>query len=224
VPGSDRYEDRAAMDTRPAELTVGAFIAQMASSAPTPGGGSAAALAGAMGAALVQMVVGLTTGRPDATPIEDELHELALAAAGFQSELLQLVENDAAAYASVIAARRLPRETERERELRRVQIDAAMRDATRSPLHIAERASEVLALAERLAPIGNRNAISDAGVAGLLAAVSLRGGALNVRINLPFLPDDEPLRREAGERVEALLAGLDEREAALRSAVDERLG
>ncbi len=212
------------MDTRPAELTVGAFVAQMASSAPTPGGGSAAALAGAMGAALVQMVVGLTTGRSDAEPIEDELHELALAAAGFQSELLQLVEVDAAAYASVIAARRLPRETERERELRRVQIDAAMREATRSPLHITERANEVLGLAERLAPIGSRNAISDAGVAGLLAATALRGGALNVQINLPYLRDDEPLRREAAERVDELLAGLDQREAALRAAVSERLG
>ena len=212
------------MDFRPAELTVSAFIERLASKAPTPGGGSAAALAGAMGAALVQMVVALTTGRADAEPVEDELRELALAAAGFQSELLQLVEHDAAAYASVIAARRLPRGTERERELRRVQIDAAVRDATRSPLHIAERAHEVLGLAERLAPIGSRNAISDAGVAGLLAAAALRGGALNVRINLPFLPDDEPLRIDAGERVDALLAGLDEREAALRAAVAERLG
>jgi formiminotetrahydrofolate cyclodeaminase len=212
------------MDTRPAELTVEAFMGQLASSAPTPGGGSAAALAGAMGAALVHMVVELTTGRPDAEPVEDELRDLALAAAGFQSELLQFVENDAAAYASVVAARRLPRGSERERELRRVQIDAAVRDATRSPLHIAERASEVLALAERLAPIGNRNAISDVGVAGLLASVALRGGALNVRINLPSLPDDDPLRREAGDRVDALLAGLDDREAALRAAVAERLG
>lgn len=212
------------MDTRPDELTVEAFMGQLASSAPTPGGGSAAALAGAMGAALVHMVVELTTGRPDAEPVEDELRDLALAAAGFQSELLQFVENDAAAYASVVAARRLPRDSERERELRRVQIDAAVRDATRSPLHIAERASEVLALAERLAPIGNRNAISDVGVAGLLASVALRGGALNVSINLPSLPDDDPLRREAGDRVDALLAGLDDREAALRAAVAERLG
>ena len=211
------------MDSRPAELTVGAFVGQLASGAPTPGGGSAAALAGALGAALVQMVVALTTGRPGAEPHEDELRELALAAAGFQSELLQLVENDAAAYASVLAARRLPRETERERELRRMQIDAAVREATRSPLHIAERAAEVLELAERLAPIGSRNAISDVGVAGLLAAAALRGGALNVWINLPYLPDDEPLRREAGDRVGTLLTDLDAREAALRAAVDERL-
>ena len=212
------------MDTRPSDLTVGAFIEQLASDAPAPGGGSASALAGAMGAALVQMVVSLTTGRGDAASVEDDLRELGLAAAGFQSELLQLVEIDAAAYASVIAARRLPRETDRERELRRQQIDAAVREATRSPLIIAERAHEVLGLAERLAPIGSRNAISDAGVAGLLAGAALRGAALNVRINLPYLPEDEPLRDEAGARVDELLSGLEAREAALRAAVAERLG
>lgn len=212
------------MDTRPSELSVGAFIGQLASDAPAPGGGSASALAGAMGAALVQMVVALTSGRPDAADVEDDLRELGLAAAGFQSELLQLVEIDAAAYASVVAARRLPRGTDRERELRRVQIDAALREATRAPLTIADRADAVLKLAQRLAPIGSRHAISDAGVAGLLAAAALRGAALNVRINLPYLPEDQPLRREAGDRVDELLTGLDEREAALRAAVAERLG
>lgn len=212
------------MDTRPSELSVGAFIGQLASDAPTPGGGSASALAGAIGAALVQMVVALTTGRAEAAEVQDDLRELGLAAAGFQSELLQLVEIDAAAYGSVVAARRLPRGTDRERQLRHAQIDAAVREATRAPLTIAERAEAVLKLAERLAPIGSRNAISDVGVAGLLAAAALRGAALNVRINLPSLPEDEPLRREAGQQVDELLTGLDEREAALRAAVAERLG
>jgi formiminotetrahydrofolate cyclodeaminase len=181
-------------------------------------------LAGALGAALVHMVVALTTGRADAAEDEDELREIGLAAAGFRSELLQLVEIDAAAYAAVIAARRLPKSTDRERELRRVQIDAAIREATRAPLTIAQRAEAVLTLAERLVPIGNRNAISDAGVAGLLAAAALRGGALNVRINLPYLPEAEPLRRDATARLAELSDGLDGRESALRAAVNERLG
>ena len=93
-----------------------------------------------------------------------------------------------------------------------------------SPLTIADRADQVLKLAERVAPIGNRNAISDVGVAGVLAATAIRGAALNVRINLPSLPDEDPLRREANERLDEILAGLEEREAALRSVVDERLG
>lgn len=211
------------MDTRLSELTLDAFIGRLGSDAPAPGGGSASALAGAIGASLVQMVVALTSGRAGAELAENDLRELGLAAAGFQSELLQLVDTDAAAYASVIAARRLPRATDRERELRRVQIDAAVREATRAPLTIAQRAEAVLKLAERLAPIGNRNAISDAGVAGLLAAAALRGAALNVQINLPYLPEDEPLRRDAAQRVGELLDGLDVREAALRAAVAERL-
>lgn len=212
------------METRPSELGVGAFIEALASDAPAPGGGSASALAGAMGAALVQMVVGLTSGRPGAREAEGDLRALGLAAAGFQSELLQLVELDAAAYASVVAARRLPRDTERARELRRVQVEAALRDATRSPLTIAERAEAVLKLAERLAPIGSRNAVSDAGVAGLLAVAAMRGAALNVRINLADLPADEPLRGEAAARVDELLDGLEGREVALGAAVAERLG
>lgn len=212
------------MDTRPSELNVQDFMGELASEAPAPGGGSASALAGAMAAALVQMVVRLTSGRAEAADVEDDLRELGLAAAGFQSELLQLVDIDAAAYGSVIAARRLPRESDRERQSRRVQIDAAVREATRSPLIIAERSHEVLRLAERLAPIGSRNAVSDVGVGGLLAAAALRGAALNVRINLPSLAQEEPLRREAGERVDQLLDGLEEREATLRAAVAERLG
>lgn len=211
------------MDTRLGELTLDVFIGKLGSDAPAPGGGSASALAGAMAASLVQMVVALTSGRAGGEVAENDLRELGLAAAGFQSELLQLVDTDAAAYASVIAARRLPRATDRERELRRVQIDAAVREATRAPLTIAQRAEAVLKLAERLAPIGNRNAISDAGVAGLLATAALRGAALNVQINLPYLPEEEPLRRDAAQRVDELLDGLEVREAALRAAVAERL-
>lgn len=212
------------MDLRPTKISVEAFLERLASDDPAPGGGSASALAGAMAAALVEMVVGLSAGRAGAADHEEELRELGLTAAGLQSELTQLVETDAAAYASVIAARRLPRETERERELRRVQIDAAVRDATRAPLHIAERAAEVFAAAERLAPIGSRNAISDVGVAAALAGAALRGAALNVRINLPHLAADEPLRDEARRRLDELLDRLDERESRLRAAVEERIG
>ncbi len=211
------------MDSPLSELTISDFLQRLSTDAPAPGGGSASAIAGAIGAALVQMVVSLTRDRPTAAGHEDALREIGLGAAGFQSELLHLADTDATAYASVVAARRLPRDSDRDRENRRVQIDAAVREATRAPLHVAVRAAQTLELAERLAPIGNRNAISDVGVAGLLAAAAIRGAALNVRINLPFLPDDAPLRRDAGAAVDRLLDGLEEREAALRAAVAERL-
>ncbi|MCV0403065.1 MAG: cyclodeaminase/cyclohydrolase family protein [Chloroflexi bacterium] len=211
------------MDERLVDLSARDLIARLATSDPVPGGGSAAALAGAMGAALVGMVVELTTGRPAAEAHEPELTEIGVAAAQYQSELLSLADADASAYATVVAARRLPRDTDREREARKVQVDAALREAIRVPLSISRAASEVLTLAERLVPIGNRNAISDVGVAALMAVTALRGAALNVQINLPYLADGEALAVDAETELGTLLQAVDERAEAIRDAVAERL-
>jgi formiminotetrahydrofolate cyclodeaminase len=166
------------------------------------------------------MVVALTAGRRAAAAHETELAEIAVAAAGLQSELLNLVELDAVAYDGVVRARRLPRETDLERQARAVQIAAATREATSAPLQTARLAEQVLSLAERLAPIGSRNAISDVGVGALLAAAALRGAVLNVRINLPALDVDDALRTDAADGVERLLDGLDARERAIREQVE----
>ena len=211
------------MDTRLTEISVRELLARLASDAPVPGGGSASALAGALAAALVNMVVELTAGRSEAAEHEAALAEISLAAASLRSELTRLVDADAAAYASVIAARRLPRGSDLERDARRVQLEAAIREATRAPLATARSASDVLELAERLAPIGNRNAISDVGVAALLAAGAIRGAILNVRINLPYVANDV-LRGEADAEIAGLSAGLEERERSARDAVAGRLG
>ena len=205
------------------ELPVRDLIERLATSEPVPGGGSASAMAGAIGAALVHMVVELTVGRPGSEGHEEALTRIGTGSAGWQSELLNLAEVDATAYDAVVRARRLPRATDRERELRAFQVAAALREATRAPLATARAASEVLGLAELLAPIGNRNAISDVGVAALLAGAALRGAALNVEINLPYLAEDEPLRGEAAEELAGLLAIADERERAVRIAVAGRL-
>ena len=206
------------------DLPAPELIERMASGDPIPGGGSAAALAGAMGAGLLRMVVALTSGRPAAADDERELTEIAMGAANCQSELLNLVELDAVAYDGVIRARRLPRATDLERETRAVQVAAATREATRAPLQTARLAEQVLSLAERLAPIGSRNAISDAGVGALLAVAALRGAVLNVQINLPYLDADDALRTIAVDELERLLGGLDERERAIREQVEGQLG
>jgi len=211
------------MEKRLSELTVRTFVEHLATSDPVPGGGSAAAMAGAMGAALVHMVVELTVGRPAADGNEDALTRTRSAAVAWQSELVNLAELDANAYDAVVRARKLPRETERQRDVRSVQLAASLREATQIPLATARAASEVLDLAEGLAPIGNRNAVSDVGVAALLAVAALRGAALNVQINLPYISDDEPLRAGAEEEIERMLSTLDDRERAIRRAVDERL-
>jgi formiminotetrahydrofolate cyclodeaminase len=206
------------------DLPAPELIERMATGDPIPGGGSAAALAGAMGAGLLRMVVALTSGRPAAAEDEKELAEIAIGAASCQSELLNLVELDAVAYDGVIRARRLPRATDLERQTRDVQVAAATREATRAPLQTARLAEQVLSLAERLAPIGSRNAISDAGVGALLAAAALRGAVLNVQINLPYLDADDALRTIATDELERLLGGLDERERAVREQVEGHLG
>ena len=211
------------MDERLTDLTVRRLVERLATSDPVPGGGSAAALAGAMGAALVRMVVELTVGRPSAEGNGDALTEIGAAASGWQSELLNLAELDANAYDAVVRARRLPRHSEPDQHARDVQVHAAMREATRVPLATARVANEVLGLAGRLAPIGNRNALSDVGVAALLAVACLRGAAMNVEINLPYLPADEPMRRDAADEIGTLLIGLDDRERAVQAAVGERL-
>ena len=211
------------MDTRLPDMTVRALVERLATRDPVPGGGSAAAVAGAMAAALIQMVVELTTGRPAADGHEQTLTDIRTAAAAWQSELINLAELDANAYDAVVRARKLPRASERERDARSVQVDAAVREATRIPLATAQAASSVLDLAEQTAPIGNRNAISDVGVAGLLAVSALRGAALNVEINLPYLTSDESLRNEAAAEIGSLLATVDDRDRAVRHAVAERL-
>ncbi|MEO6294817.1 MAG: cyclodeaminase/cyclohydrolase family protein [Candidatus Limnocylindria bacterium] len=212
------------MDDRLTDLPARTLIERLATSDPIPGGGSAAALAGAMGAALVHMVVSLTSGRPAAKSHETALLEIGNAATTAQSDLLRLTELDAVAYAAVVSARRLPRETELERQSRDVQMASAIREATMAPLETARRAAAVLTLAERLAPMGNRNAISDVGVGALLAAAAMRGAALNVRINLPYLAADDLLRTDAATDLDTIFANLDERERSIRQAVEERLG
>lgn len=211
------------MHDRLTELPAREFIERLASRDPIPGGGSASALAGAMGAALIQMVVALTSGRPAAADIENELAEIAASALAVQSDLLRLTEVDAAAYDAVVRARRLPRETQLEQQVRALQVGAATREATMAPLETLRRGAAVLALSERLASIANRHAISDVGVAALLASAAMRGAAMNVRINLPFLPDTDDLADRATAEVEEQLEHLHERLGTIERTVVERM-
>jgi formiminotetrahydrofolate cyclodeaminase len=208
---------------RLSELTVAALLDRLASSDPAPGGGSAAGLAAAMGAGLVAMVAELTLGRPAYAAHEDLASDLRDAARARMDQLLALAEEDAVGYDAVVTARRMPKESEAEREARATALRSAMVEAARVPMQIALVAAEVLEMAERIAPIGNRNAVSDAGVAAQLAAVGLRGALLNVRINLPYLAEDEPLRLSALDDIDRLDTFATVHERAALGAVDERL-
>jgi len=209
--------------TNLSELTVNALVARLDSSDPVPGGGSAAAIAGAMGAALVGMVVSLTSGRPGAEDHEEQLAALRASSAEAHATLLDLAQRDSVAYQAVVTARRLPRETDEQKQVRREAVGRAMHDAAEAPMLTARRALDVLEDAAAVAPIGNVNAVSDAGVAALLAWTALRGAILNVRINLPYLSADDPLRG-AEEELTELQARGDALRGAAEATVDERLG
>jgi formiminotetrahydrofolate cyclodeaminase len=209
--------------TQLTDLPVHAFLERLGSSDPVPGGGSAAALAAGMGAALVAMVAELTIGRPAYAEHEEAIRKLRFDALDRRTELLELAQQDADAYDVVVRARHMPKDSEAERSARTQALQEAMREAARIPLRAAVVASEVLDLAERIAPIGNRNAASDAGVAAQLAAAGLRGALLNVRINLPYLADDEPLRQSAPAEISRLEALAATGERAALAAVDAQL-
>ncbi len=206
-----------------AELTVRDLTERLASRAPTPGGGSASALGGALAAALVEMVCELTVGRPEYAAVDPSARQIGGAAGELRMSLLDAAEEDAVAYEGVAEARRLPRETDEEKAARKAAIAEASVAATEVPLRVMRLALDVLDLALRMAPIGNRNAISDAGVAALFAAAAARGAAFNVAINLPALPAEHPLRAEATQKLAALEPAVAAREAEALAAVRQRI-
>jgi len=169
------------------------------------------------------MVTELTLGRGEYAEFEAAMREVQRAASDLRRELLDLADDDAAAFAGMLQARRLPRQTDDERSTRRRSLQAATAEAIRVPLRTAQAAAHVLALAAQTAPIGNRNAITDAGVAADLAAAAVRGALLNVRINLPGLVPDDPVRTAAERELLSLEAGVAEAERAGRAAVLARL-
>lgn len=193
-----------------AERPLVDFLQRLASAEPTPGGGSAAALAGALAAALVSMVSRLTLGRAKFAAVETEMQRTLERAELLRGRLTQAVDDDAQAYEAVVAAYRLPRGSDEEREARSAAIQATLREATRVPLDVARDCAELLSLARFVAEKGNPNAASDGSVAALLAEAGLRGAAHNVHINLPGLKDTDFAERARTE-VETLLAEFEQR-------------
>ena len=189
------------------ERSVRELIAAFRSSDPTPGGGSASALAGAIGAALLAMVAGL--GRPSTTDQED-LERLAVAGrreAVLSDELASLVDRDAEAYDVVMGAYKLPKATDEEKKRRSAQIQQALEGAIQSPLDVMRLCTEAAEHATVIASFGNPNAASDVRVAVEMLSAGLRGARANVDINLESLKDTarvEAIRDEAARLTQKL--------------------
>ncbi len=202
--------------------TMEGFLEDLASSRPTPGGGSAAALSGAMGAALAGMVGGLTAGKKGYEAVDAGMRRLVADAARLRASLAALMAADSAAFDAVSAAMKLPKATPEEKAARQTALQAALVAASEVPLETMRACLEVLRLAALAAEQGNVHAVSDAAVAALSARAGLAGAAFNVAINAASLKDAATasrLREESG-RLSAEALTL---ESAVLARVDQRI-
>ncbi|MHB8896707.1 MAG: cyclodeaminase/cyclohydrolase family protein [Candidatus Geothermincolia bacterium] len=165
------------------------YLDKLASGAPEPGGGSASALAAAIGAALVSMVANLTVGKEKYAGVQDRIEELLDGSEKVRVRLQELVQEDTEVYGVLAKAFKMPRETDEDKQKRNEAVQAACKEATMVPYAIAGQCLEVAKLSEIAADIGNVNAVSDAGVAALLAESCAQCAALNVKINLTTIRD-----------------------------------
>jgi formiminotetrahydrofolate cyclodeaminase len=184
--------------------TIDEFLDDLASSSPAPGGGSVAALSGALGAALTSMVASLTIGKKKYVDVEADMKKVLREAENLRAIFTSLVERDTQAFNKVMEAFGLPKETEDQKALRSAAIDEATREATLVPLEVMKHCIDALAIAREVASKGNRNSISDAGVSALMLHAACEGAALNVKINLSGLSDTDFVGWKS-EEVESLL-------------------
>lgn len=203
-------------------LKLDEFVDELSMDSPTPGGGSVAALCGSLSAALSSMVSNLTVGKKGYENVYDRMKDLAVRAQKLKDELLQAVDLDTKAFNRVMEAFRLPRGTEEQIKEREEAIEKANKEATLVPLSVLEKSVELAELAYQAARDGNKNSVSDAGVAGLAARTCGLGAYYNVRINLPNIKD-EAFKKKALDKAEKLRQKLEKEVQKLEKLMDEVL-
>jgi formiminotetrahydrofolate cyclodeaminase len=203
--------------------SVEKFLDDLASGNPTPGGGSAAAIMGAMGAALVSMVCNVTIGKKGYEGVEAEMRAVLHEAEKVRRRLTAMVAEDIAAFDSILAAYKLPKASDDDKARRGVAIQTALRRATEVPLDCARVCGEVIALSRRASEHGYLNVISDGGVGVLAGFTGLRSAALNVYINAPALKDREFAERAVAE-LEKLVGLCAAESEAVYTIVRNKLG
>ena len=183
-------------------LNIVEFVDEVSRDTPAPGGGSIAALAGAIGSALASMVVNLSVGKGEYDSQYESLCKLAERAQTIKDHLLRAVDEDTEAFNEVIAGIRMPKDTEDQLAVRSAAIRAGYKTAARVPLQTAKLCREVLDLCQQAADIGNEAVMSDAGVGALMARAGVQGAIHNVRINLPHTKDEafiSEMKQELGQ-------------------------
>ena len=198
------------------------FANALSMDSPTPGGGSTAALCGALSAALAAMVANLTYGKKGYESAAEEMRAVAIRAQELKEDLLSAVDRDTLAFDKVMAALRLPKPTPGQAAEKDRALEEATKEATVVPLEVLEKSAEAVDLAKTVAARGFKSSLSDAGVGGLTGAAAGTSAYYNVLINLPGIKD-EAFKARIRRRAEALKARLDRAAAAVRKVVERGL-
>ncbi len=205
------------------DKTVRDFIAELGSDSPAPGGGSTAALAGALGAALIAMVCRLTVSNAKYAAVQPEMGDILAKYNRLTLLLAECIDKDTEAFNQVMAAYKMPKGSETEKSLRSQAIQESMKQAALLPLEVAEYCLKILETAIRVLAIGNPNAASDAAVAGSMAYAGLNGALYNVKININAIKD-ERFVAELTEKIAGLKNKAREAYRELEKTADQHIG
>lgn len=206
------------MTERLADKTLREFSDELASDAPVPGGGSAAAYAGALGAALAAMVARIAMKKSDDAALREYVAEME----NLRADFLRLVDDDSAAYARVSEAMKLPKATDDEKRARTERLQVALLGASRVPLEVAKTSRRLLESCERGLSTAPPAAISDLGVGALMAEAALRGAAMNVMINLASLKDPAQVKA-LSEDLDRAIEGAEAQRKKITDFVESRI-
>jgi formiminotetrahydrofolate cyclodeaminase len=190
------------------DKSIQVFLDELASKASTPGGGSAAAIIGAMGAALISMVANFTVGKKGYEEVDAEARDILDKSEKLRAQLTGMIKADVDVFNKVMGAYGMAKDTDEQKTARTAAIQAALKEATDVPLACARLSAEVIKLCQPIAEKGNKNVISDAGVAVLAGLAALRSAALNVYINIGGIKD-EAFVRDRRKQLDDILAGMD---------------
>lgn len=203
------------------ENTISHYLEELCAKKPVPGGGSVAALVGALSASLTQMTGQFTSGKKF-QDVGEEARELAEKAAALLRELREKIDQDVEAYRAVDGALKMPASTDPEKAAKKRALEQSLDAASSVPMDTARNLKALLDIIERLSAIANPNLLSDIGVAALLAEASFRGAALNVRINLSMMQDAERVGR-IREELFSMEAGISSRKERVVNEVIRRI-
>lgn len=201
-----------------ADKNIKAFLEETASSAPVPGGGSVAALSAGLAAALTAMVANLTIGKKGYEGLEGEMEAIADEADGYRKKFLEYIDKDCESFNEVMAAFRLPKETEEEKESRKGSIQTGLKNAAIVPLEVAKNALQMMNIIAKAVEKGNKNAVTDGAVAAMMARTAALSALYNVKINLSSIKDAEFVERLGKE-----VADIEKQAAETEKAILEKV-